>query len=169
MHDFKEIDAAQISDNFIKAIGSDWMLITAGDHVEQNTMTASWGGFGYMWARPVCLCVIRPQRYTHEFVDEADRLTLSFLTEGHREALNLCGKVSGRDCDKIKEAGLHTVIDGELAYFEESRLVICGKKIYVSEFKEENFLDPTVVESKYPKKDFHTVYVCEIEKILVKD
>jgi flavin reductase (DIM6/NTAB) family NADH-FMN oxidoreductase RutF len=62
-------------------------------------------------------------------VEEADRLTLSFLAEGYRDALNLCGKVSGRHCDKIKEAGLHTVTDGELAYFEESRFVICGKKI----------------------------------------
>lgn len=166
----REITPYEMNDNIFTAIKDEWMLITAMNKDGRvNTMTASWGGFGYMWARPVCLCVIRPQRYTHEFVEEADRLTLSFLTEGHREALNLCGKVSGRHCDKIKEAGLHTVTDGELAYFEESRLVICGKKIYVSEFKEENFLDPTVVESKYPKKDFHTVYVCEIEKILVKD
>jgi flavin reductase (DIM6/NTAB) family NADH-FMN oxidoreductase RutF len=102
-------------------------------------------------------------------VDDAEKLTLSFLSEGHRDALALCGKVSGRDCDKITEAGLHTVTDGDIAYFEESRLVVCGKKIYVSEFKEENFLDPTIIDSKYPLRDYHKVYVCEIEKVLIKD
>jgi len=166
----REIKPYEINENLFTAIKDDWMLITAMNREGKiNTMTASWGGFGIMWARPVCLCVIRPQRYTREFVDETDRLTLSFLTEGHREALNLCGRVSGRDCDKIKEAGLHTVTDGDLAYFEESRLAVCGKKLYVSEFKEENFLDPSIVTSKYPLKDFHKVYVCEIEKVIVKD
>jgi len=166
----KEITSYDIKENLFNSVMHDWMLITAvNKEGKVNTMTASWGGFGIMWSRPVCVCVIRPQRYTREFVDDANRLTLSFLTEGHREALNLCGKVSGRDCDKIAEAGLHTVTDGDLAYFEESRLVVCGKKIYVSEFKEDNFLDKTLIDSKYPLRDYHKVYVCEIEKVLVKD
>ncbi len=166
----KEIMPYDIKENLFQSVMHDWMLITAvNKEGKVNTMTASWGGFGIMWSRPVCVCVIRPQRYTREFVDDAQRLTLSFLTDGHREALNLCGKISGRDCDKIAEAGLHTVTDGDLAYFEESRLVVCGKKIYVSEFKEENFLDPTLIDSKYPLRDYHKVYICEIEKVLVKD
>ena len=166
----RDITPYEMNDNIFTAIKDEWMLITAmNPNGKVNTMTASWGGFGYLWARPVCVCVIRPQRYTREFVEESDRLTLSFLAEGHRDALNLCGKLSGRDCDKIKEAGLHTVIAGDLAYFEESRLVVCAKKLYVNDLKEENFLDPTVVEAKYPNKDFHTVYVCEIEKILIKN
>ncbi len=166
----KEIRPYDIKENLFTSVKDDWMLITAVNREGKiNTMTASWGGFGIMWARPVCVCVIRPQRYTREFADDAERLTLSFLKEGHRDALNLCGKVSGRDCDKIDAAGLHPVTDGEIAYFEESRLVVCAKKIYVSEFKEENFLDPAIIESKYPLRDYHKVYVCEIEKVLVED
>ena len=166
----KEITSYDIKENLFQSVMHDWMLITAVNREGKvNTMTASWGGFGIMWSRPVCVCVIRPQRYTREFVDDAERLTLSFLTDGHRDALSLCGKVSGRDCDKITEAGLHTVTDGDLAYFEESRLVVCAKKIYVSEFKEENFLDTSLIDSKYPLRDYHKVYVCEIEKVLIKE
>ncbi|MBE6622543.1 MAG: flavin reductase family protein [Ruminococcaceae bacterium] len=166
----KEIKPYDITDNLFTAVNHDWMLITAMNRDGKvNTMTASWGGFGILWGKPVCVCVIRPQRYTHQFTEEADRLTLTFLKEGHREALNLCGTVSGRDGNKIEKAGLHTVIDGEYAYFEESRLVICGRKIYVSQIKEENFLDPAIVASKYPQKDFHTVYVCEIESVRTAD
>lgn len=133
-----------------------------------NTMTASWGGFGIMWGRAVCLCVIRPQRYTLEFVNEAERLTLTFLKEGYREALTLCGRKSGRDCDKIAEAGLTPVVDGDLVGFEEARMVIAGRKLYCGTFREEGFLDRSIVAEQYPKGDFHRVFVCGIEDVLIR-
>ncbi|WAM33603.1 hypothetical protein OTK00_002115 [Caldicellulosiruptor morganii] len=52
-------------------IGKEWMLITAGNIGSFNTMTASWGGLGYIWERPVAFCVIRPQRFTRKFVEES--------------------------------------------------------------------------------------------------
>ena len=55
-------------------IGKEWMLITAGDETKSNTMTASWGGLGIMWNKKVATAYIRPQRYTKEFVDNADRI-----------------------------------------------------------------------------------------------
>lgn len=118
MNGFREISPCDIKENLFRAVGEDWMLVTAEKKDGSvNTMTASWGGFGVMWGRPVCVCVIRPQRYTLEFVNEVERLTLSFLEDGHREALNICGKKSGRDCDKITEAGLDVVKDGDIAGF----------------------------------------------------
>ena len=78
---FKQIDPAEITDNFIRAIGREWMLITAGNGESCNAMTASWGMIGFIWGRPVAQFVIRPQRYTREFVDREERVTLSiFLT-----------------------------------------------------------------------------------------
>ncbi len=166
----REISPFDLPDNFFKAIADEWMLVTAvNKNGDVNTMTASWGGFGYMWARPVGLCVIRPQRYTNEFVKEADIITLSFLEDGHRDALKLCGTVSGRDRDKITEAGLKVVKENDYAYFEQARLVVIGKKIYVDKFKEECFLDRSIIDEKYPKRDYHDVYVLEIEKVIVKD
>ena len=69
MENFKQIDPAEITDNFIRAIGREWMLVTAGNRESCNTMTASWGLIGFIWGRPVAQFVIRPQRYTREFVD----------------------------------------------------------------------------------------------------
>lgn len=54
------------------------MLITAGNGESCNAMTASWGMIGFIWGRPVAQFVIRPQRYTREFVDREERVTLSF-------------------------------------------------------------------------------------------
>ena len=35
-------------------------------------MTASWGGLGVLWGKPVAFIFLRPTRYTKEFVDKAD-------------------------------------------------------------------------------------------------
>ena len=94
-------------------ISKDWMLITAGDSTKFNTMTASWGGFGYIWNRPVAYIFIRESRYTHEFMDKGDKVTLSFFSEEYRDALKLCGSQSGRDTFEqfyVKSpGGLHTM------------------------------------------------------------
>ena len=66
-------------DPVIRRIGKDFLLISVSDGERVNTMTASWGGVGYFWNRPVALCMIRPQRYTYGLVEKTDRLSLSFL------------------------------------------------------------------------------------------
>ena len=57
---FKEIKAEDLQFNPFTRIGSDWMLITAGDEKKFNTMTASWGGAGVFWGKNVVTCYIRP-------------------------------------------------------------------------------------------------------------
>ena len=170
MNYFKEINPAEINDNFIKLIGSDWMLITAGDHVHQNCMTASWGGIGVMWNYPVAVAVIRPQRFTYEFTEREDKLTLSFLGEEYRKALSYCGTHSGRDEDKIANAGLSVAFtESDTPAIAQARLVLECKKLYVSDIKAENFLDQTIIERWYPEKDFHRAYVLQILKAYIKE
>ncbi|MBQ8778521.1 MAG: flavin reductase family protein [Alistipes sp.] len=169
MQDFIEIDPKQISDNFIKAIGSDWALVTAGDHVEQNTMTVSWGGVGVMWNYPVAIVVIRPQRYTFEFTERCDKLTLSFLPEQYRKALTYCGTHSGRDEDKISNAGLSvTFTEEDTPAIAEARLVLECRKLYTDTIKAENFIEQGIVERWYPESDFHKVYVLQITNAYIK-
>jgi hypothetical protein len=56
----KKIDPKEIRDNAMQLIGHDWMLVTAGTPEHFNMMTASWGGLGFMWKKPVAFVVIRP-------------------------------------------------------------------------------------------------------------
>ena len=169
MQDFIEIDPKQICDNFIKAIGSDWALVKAGDHVEQNTMTVSWGGVGVMWNYPVAIVVIRPQRYTFEFTERCDKLTLSFLPEQYRKALTYCGTHSGRDEDKISNAGLSvTFTEEDTPAIAEARLVLECRKLYTDTIKAENFIEQGIVERWYPESDFHKVYVLQITNAYIK-
>lgn len=166
---FREIKAEELQDNLFEMIGKQWMLVTAGDERKCNTMTASWGGAGIMWGKPTATAYIRQTRYTKEFIDNSEYFTLSFLGEEYREALKLCGSVSGRDCDKMKETGLTPYyIEGTAAIWEAEVILVC-KKVYHQFMGPENFDEKANLDKWYSDKDYHTMYLGEIVKVLVRE
>ena len=164
---FTETTPEELTDNPFRLIGKDWMLITAGSRGSFNTMTASWGGLGVLWERKVAFCFIRSTRYTREFMERSAGFTLSFFEEQHRKALTYCGSHSGREGDKVQEAGLTALHEEDYIYFNEARLVLCCKKIYFQDISPDRFLEPKIHEM-YPQKDYHRMYVGEIVKCLIK-
>ncbi len=167
-NEFKQITPFEMEGNVFKEFGKDWCLITAEKDGKVNTMTAAWGGYGVMWNKNVAHVVIRPQRYTKEFVDYADSFSLTFFDESFKKKLAYLGTASGRDEDKIAKCDLHTVFDENIPYFEESNLVVFCKKLYASEIVEEGFIEKNIIDECYPDKDFHVLYFAEITKILKK-
>lgn len=165
---FKKINATEVGNAF-KLIGKDWMLITASDGEGVNTMTASWGCMGELWNKPVCVVFIRPQRYTFEFTEVSDEVTLSFFGGEYREALTLCGRKSGRDLDKIAASGLTLVdADTKTPFFDEAKLVIKGKKLYGDFLKKECFISEEGL-AHYKANDFHKFYVYEVTEVLERE
>lgn len=165
----KQIQPEDLNINVFDMIGNQWMLITAEKNGVVNTMTASWGGMGILWNRKVAYIFIRPQRYTKEFVDESDTLSLTFFDESYKNKLKYLGTVSGKEENKIEKAELHVVHEETTPYFVEANLTFICKKLYHQELKEEFFIDKKLNELTYPLKDYHTMYVVEIEKILIKE
>ena len=158
-------------ENAFDLIGKQWMLVTAGTSAGFNTMTASWGGIGWLWNKPVAFIFIRPERYTHEFIEKNDRLTLSFYTEDYRKALQLCGSKSGRDTDKVKETGLTPVaLESGAMTFDEARMTLDCRKLFKATMQEANFLDKEILDRWYGEKqgNLHDVYVLEIEGVYTK-
>jgi flavin reductase (DIM6/NTAB) family NADH-FMN oxidoreductase RutF len=157
------IDPSEIVSSPFEMIGEDWMLITAGELGDFNTMTASWGALGVLWGRKVAFIVIRPHRYTYEFVERSGTFTLTFFCESHREALNICGTKSGRDGDKVAEAGLTPLASPNgSVYFAEACLVMECRKLYAQDFDPALFVDQGLDAEIYPAKDYHRMYVGEI-------
>ena len=119
-----KIDIKELQSNAVSMFDDQWCLITAGNKDSYNTMTASWGAMGELWNKDVCFIFIRPQRYTLEFTEREEYFTLSFFGEEYKKALTFCGRNSGRDCDKVKEAGLTPVEFEESMGFEESGITV---------------------------------------------
>ncbi|WP_234117208.1 flavin reductase [Clostridium hydrogenum] len=163
---FKEIKIEELQFNPFTKIAKEWMLITAGNKENFNTMTASWGGLGVLWNVNTATVYIRPQRYTKEFIDANDTFTIAFFDEKYRKALNVCGSVSGRDTDKIKQAGLTPYFAHDTVAFEEASLIMVCKKLYHNTLLPEHFDGKDIDEKMYPNKDYHTMYISEIVKVL---
>lgn len=167
MNEFMEIKPEELTKNPFHMIGKEWMLITAGNQEKVNTMTASWGELGIMWNKNVVTVVLRPQRYTKEFVDAGEHFSLSFFGNEHKKELGYLGKVSGRDENKIEKSGLKVTFKDDIPFFQEAKTVILCKKLFAQEMKPESFIDTSLLGINYPNKDYHTMYIAEIEKILV--
>lgn len=165
---FKETDPFAVEKNPFEMIGKSWMLITAKKDDKVNTMTASWGGLGVMWNRNVAYIVIRPQRYTKEFIDAQDNFSITSFDESFKKQLRYLGSVSGRDEDKIAKSGLTLNFIDNIPYFEEANLVITCRKLFSQPFMPENFHNKLLIQECYPNKDYHTLYIGEITKVLKK-
>ena len=61
MNSFKEIKTKDLNISAFD-LKNKWMLVTASKpDGTVNTMTANWGGFGYLWNKEVVFVFIRPR------------------------------------------------------------------------------------------------------------
>ncbi len=151
MKNFKTIALEDVKDNFNRVIAEDWMLITAGNKQQANTMTASWGFLGRLWERNCAIVYLRPDRFTREFVEREEKFTLAFFDKKDHKALAYCGSHSGREEDKIRNAGLTVAYtDSDTPFPAEARRVIECRKIYHGRISENNFVEKCIVDEMYP-------------------
>ena len=168
----KEINCKEMKFNPFNLIGDEWMLISAGNEKTGcNTMTASWGHLGSIWGSndPTAVVYIRQSRYTKQFVDAETHFTLCVMDKSFKKQMGYLGSVSGRDEDKIAKAGLTPVISDQSVYFQEAKLVLICKKVYVQNLQESGFVEKATLDKFYANGDMHTMYIGKIEKVLVRD
>jgi flavin reductase (DIM6/NTAB) family NADH-FMN oxidoreductase RutF len=145
-----------------------WLLLTSGDFAagEFNTMTVAWGSLGIMWGKPFAQVVVRPIRYTYQFMERYDTFTLCAFPEECRKALQLLGTKSGRDGDKIAETNLSLIASTQVAApgFAEADLIIECRKMYWQDMDPAHFLDPET-NKLYPGKHYHRIYFGQVMAI----
>lgn len=172
MHTFQPYPIELVEMNPFTKISKEWALVSAGNKKQYNTMTVSWGGLGELWGKHVAYIFIRESRYTKELIDTGDFFTVSFLNEKYRDALNYCGKSSGRALeDKFSEAGLTAAFRHGIPYPDEANFVIMCKKMAAVKITDENFLDSEIKTRWYSGADadnYHTMYVGEIIDVMAR-
>ena len=157
--------------NVFNELGNKWGIVTGGDKTTGfNCLTVSWGGLGVIWGKNVAYIFVRHSRYTFEFLEKSDSVTISFLSDEYKQAKGLIGRVSGRDADKVADAGLHYTYDPDFdgAYIRESDYCFKMKKLYHVDLPFES-LPKEIINRYYPNGDMHRMYVCEIKQFLVKE
>ncbi len=167
MPGYKRIAPDKIPGNYIKLL-SDWTLITSGTADQMNVMTASWGGLGSFWEKPVVFCFLNPTRYSVKTMDKGDTYTISFYTEAYKDNLRYCGSVSGSTIDKIKGSGLTpiTTPSGATAFSEAWMIFEC-KKIVSQQLSPDAVVDKSL-PNEWSKNGYHKMYIGEIVNVWVK-
>lgn len=167
MPGFRKVAADKIPGNYIKLL-SDWTLITSGTSDQVNVMTASWGGLGTFWEKPVAFCFLNPTRYSVQMMDKGEYYTISFYTEAYKEALKYCGSVSGRTTDKVKGSGLTPIkTPSGATAFSEAWMILECKKIVSQQLSSESIVDKNL-PTDWTKDGFHKMYIGEILNVWIK-
>lgn len=137
--DWEKISIEEVKNPAI-LFGKDWAALAAGNQEKMNAMTIGWGQFGRLWQKDVLTVYVAPERYTNEFLQKSQYFTVVAFPEEKREVLSYIGTHSGRDGDKLKEAGL-TAEFTELGnpIFKEGILAVECKIIYQEPFNAKLF------------------------------
>ena len=148
-----------------EVFNNDWALVTAGVEGHYNTMTVSWGGLGTLWGKSVATVYVKPVRYTHGFLEQNDYFTVSFYPAEYKKALGVLGTKSGRDGDKVADAGLTPVFLNQAVTFAEASVTLVCRKIYRQDM-DTSAMPKEVVECFYTEEAPHTMYIGEVIEII---
>ena len=170
---FRPIEAVEITDNVFKLNSQDFMVLTAGQEDDFNSMTAGWGGWGQIF-KPSTWLILRANRYTLEYMKREESYTICYFPEEHnKEQVFYFGSMSGRNSDKMKNNPLSYVKtpSGNIAYKESNFIIECKlwsittvnpNDFYTEEGR--NFIEEAFDEAK----DYHKLVLGEITNVWVK-
>jgi flavin reductase (DIM6/NTAB) family NADH-FMN oxidoreductase RutF len=143
--------------------GEGLLLAATKPDGQSNVMTIGWGTIGLIWGRPIFAVLVRPSRYTYQFIEASGEFTVNVPSPAMTDFVRFCGSRSGRDHDKLAHFGIAApsgqhvsapVIDGcPLVY--ECRVVQKNDIL-------PGTLVPEIQSRYYPKGDLHRVYYGEI-------
>ena len=156
----------------VKALPGGLLLNTNGDKF--NSMVIGWGNLGTVWGRPAFTAYVRRNRYSKAQIDKTGEFTVSVPLNGPiAEIVKVCGRTSGRDTDKAKQAGL-TLEAPEIIHtpgVREYPLTLECKVLYAQE-QDLTAIPADIRAAMYPadvdgfhtgaNRDPHTAYIGQI-------
>ncbi len=170
--DFQEFDVTKdFHGNPFTYFKGKGLLLAVGDEADHNEMTIGWGAMGNIWENGMALMTVyvAPARYTFHYMEKAKYFTVMEFDDAHKDILEYMGTHSGRDGDKAKAMGLHTLYtEHGTPYFEEAKTVFECEMIYHAPFDPKGFGD--MPKKRYADKSsgIHSMYMGKIVRALRK-
>jgi len=150
------------------------ILLTTQANDKVNSMVIGWGTVGVNWGKPTFVTYVREGRFTRGQLDANPEFTINIpVGDYNKKIIATCGGKSGRDIDKVAEAGLTLVEPDEITVpgIREFPLTLECRVVY-QQLQEESALPADILERFYPtdvpstavgsNKDAHISYYGEI-------
>jgi len=128
-----------------------------------NVMTIGWGTVGIIWGKPIFVVLVRPSRYTYQFIEDSGVFTVNVPTEEMREWVAVCGSRSGREMNKFAEYDMATSPGQTVGAvtIDACPMVYECKVVHHNDVLPPN-LASEIEASYYGGSDYHRVYYGEI-------
>ena len=109
----KEINPFDYASEIFKALPGGILLTSEAEDCV-NAMTIGWGTLGIEWGVPIFAAYVRTSRFTYELIERTGEFTICApygekFSKEIKKAIGICGSKSGRDVDKLAQAGVHLV------------------------------------------------------------
>ena len=120
-----------------------------------------------MWNKPAAFLLVKPTRYTFEFISRHDEITVSFYDDKYRKALGIFGSVSGREVNKSEATGFTPkVLEHGVTYEEAAETVVC-QKLFMQQLDIEKFPDLAAPFYSRPgEAQAHYLIIAEVKEVL---
>jgi flavin reductase (DIM6/NTAB) family NADH-FMN oxidoreductase RutF len=166
----KQIKPSKLNVDIVRLWDKQWFLLTAGIGNDFNMMTVSWGSIGCLWNKPFAQVVVRPQRYTYQYMEKYPDFTLCAFPDKYHSDLRLLGTLSGRDGDKLSRTVLTAIKSQKVAApsYQQAALILECRKMYWQDMNPGGFIDQRI-ERNYPIQDYHRIYFGEILTVLTDE
>ncbi len=139
------------------------LLVTQGRQGMPNAMTIGWVTAGVIWGLPIMTVLVRPSRFTYGLLNEADEFSVNVMGTDMLNAVDFCGRTSGRDRNKFSECNMLPLPCDRVSVpiIAESVVAYECRVLYANHLPD-NVLEKRITDRYYPTGDFHKVYYGEI-------
>ncbi len=144
----------------MKTLTSRGLLLGAYDaRGRPNAMTIGWGTLGSIWSMPMWIVMVRPSRYTYACIEHSGCFSVNVPGRDLEAACEVCGTRSGRDGDKLADAGVtaekgRNVLAPTLA---ECPIVYECRVVHRNDVLPDQLIQE-LMDGPYADGDFHRVY-----------
>jgi flavin reductase (DIM6/NTAB) family NADH-FMN oxidoreductase RutF len=145
-------------------------LLLAGTKADgtSNAMVIGWGTLGVIWGLPVMVVLVRPSRYTYEFIEESQVFTVNVPTPDMKELVKVCGTQSGRDVDKLAQVPTSRGLKVPCVTLDACPIVYECQVVHWNDVLP-SALAPGIQSRAYAQGDFHRLYYGQIMAVLAQE
>ena len=170
----KEVNAFEYAALIQEAMQHGGILLTTKAGEKVNTMTIGWGTLGVEWKKSIFTAYVRESRFTRQMLKQNGEFTINVPMNGScsLEKLTYCGRVSGRDEDKIQKMDFHLVDADTVSVPAIRELPLTLEcKVLFTQTQDPAVLPQEIQDVFYPvkdgKQDAHVAFYAEIQKAYI--
>ena len=147
--------------------GGGLLLASTRRDGKSNVMTIGWATVGIIWGRPVAVVLVRPSRYTYEFIEDSKVFTINVPTPEMKKFVSLCGTSSGREVDKLAQVQTSMGQEIDCVTIDTCPLVYECRVAHWNDIQPDTLL-PKIRSGAYARGNFHRLYYGQILGTYIK-